>query len=85
MSYGYIVIAALLIFGGMTASIFIIPFNQIFTVYNTFISQGMVTQQNADAMTFQRYLILALPIIIVLGVFAWGIVRALEKKWEGVQ
>jgi hypothetical protein len=60
----------------------LIPINGIFTVYNGFIADGMATQQNADAMGFQRNVLLVVPIIILLGCMAWGIVRALEKRNE---
>lgn len=84
VSYGYIVIGSMLIGGTALYSFWLLPINGIFTAYNTFVSQGMVTQQNYDAMNFHRYILLAVPFVILLGVTAWGIVRSLRKKNEAI-
>ncbi len=83
VSYGYIVIGSMLLGGTALYSFWLLPINEIFRSYNTFVVAGMVTQQNYDAMNFHYYILLAVPFIILLGITAWGIVRALEKKHEG--
>lgn len=83
VSFGYIVIATLLIAGGAIFATLVIPINQIFTAYNNFVVDGWATQQNYEAMNFQHDIILIFPLMILLGVAAWGIVRAIEKRNEG--
>lgn len=82
VSFGYIVIATVLIGGSAIFATMLIPINKIFASYNGLVAEGLVTQQNYDAMNFQQNIILIVPLIILLGCMAWGIVRALEKRNE---
>jgi len=83
VSFGYIVIATVLIGGSAIFATLLIPTNMVFDAYNTnFVDAGMVTQQNYDAMNFQHNVMLVVPLVILLGCMAWGIVRALEKRQE---
>ncbi len=80
VSFGYLAIAAFLI-GGTAIWIEFTPvFNQLFIHYNSNIADGMVSVQNQQAMTNHRNVIMIVPIIILLGLAAWGFIRALEQR-----
>lgn len=82
VSFGYLVIAAFLI-GGTAIWIEFAPvFNTIFGSYNSMIGQGMVTKQNSDAMTFHYNVIYIVPLIMLIAIGCWGIIRALEHRNE---
>lgn len=80
VSFGYIVLAVFLL-GGTAIWIEFAPvFNQLFTHYNLDISSGTITAQNQRAMNFHQNIISIAPIIFLLGLAGWGIIRALENR-----
>lgn len=82
VSYGFFIIAVFLI--GITAAwiMFMPTFNYIFISYNQNIADGMITTQNQESMQFHRNIIYIVPLIILLGIACWGIIRALAKRNE---
>lgn len=82
ISFGFIVITAFLISGTALWIELILVFNQLFTPYNAEIAVGQITVQNQQAMQFHQNIIIIIPLIMLLGLGAWGIVRSLEKRNE---
>ena len=82
ISFGYFAIAAFLILGTSIWIMFIIVFNNLFNNYNILLTEGTVTIQNNNAMNFHQKIILFVPIVLILGLTAWGFIRALEHREE---
>jgi len=81
VSFGLLALAAFLI-GATAIWIEFSPiFNIFFAAYNVNIAAGEVTLQNQKAMEFHQNMIsIGAVIALLIGVVAWGYVRALEKR-----
>ena len=82
IAYGIYAVALMLFMGGAFLFLMTNVFNGLLTPFNSFIDQGMVSQQTRDSMDFIFKVIVSLPFFLVFGVALWGWVRALEKKRE---
>lgn len=82
VSFGYIALAAFLILATAIWINFQKIFNIFFVKYNVDIADGLVTSQNQAAMAFHQAVIAVVAIVMLIGVVAWGYIRALEKRNE---
>jgi hypothetical protein len=80
IAYGWLFILIFLIFGGITILAVFALENNAMTQINNFISQGTVSSQTANAITFQRNIGMGLPIIALLGAFLWGMMRGVQSR-----
>lgn len=72
--------AFLLIVLGGAYYLFNLPIlNGLVAAINNYEAQGTVSQQTADNLDFGVKVIIFIPVILLLGVFAWVVVRAHEK------
>jgi Sec-independent protein secretion pathway component TatC len=83
-AYGLLIIASFIFLGGTIYIVFLPMFNKFIGIFNTFIAQGMISQDTANAFNFNVLVIASMTIFMILGVAAWGITRALEKR-DGIQ
>lgn len=80
VSFGIVVLAALLLVGtvaimGLTPAV-----NSFVEVFNNQVDAGQVSQQRADAMSWNVRAFESAYIWLLLAGLAWGVVRALEEK-----
>ena len=80
VAYGLFVIAFFLVAGTIMWILVVESAQQTNVVMNDLIGQGVVSQKTRDVYVNQMTLINYSPVFMLLGVFAWGIIRALEKK-----
>jgi len=84
VAYGIFAFIAFIILMGAIV-VWLLPVNnQFIEVLNIFINQGMVSQDTADAMEFDSFVINSMVFFIMLGGACWGIVRALEKRGDNI-
>jgi len=82
VAYG-ITIVALFLFGmGILLILLSHPMNEVIGGMNTIIGMEDVSKETTDCASFQTTVWKAMPIILLFGVFAWGIVRAIESGGE---
>lgn len=82
VSYGFFIIAVFLVGISALWLMFAPTFNIMSDSYNSDIDAGMVTTQNQQSMQFHYDVIKIAPLIFILGLSAWGIIRALQKRQE---
>ena len=80
VAYGIFAVIMFILLMGTVVVWYTPIFNQFLNVFNIFIAQGMVSQDTADAMEFNGFIVTAMVAFILFGVACWGIVRALEKR-----
>ena len=80
VAYGLYVIGVFLVLGTLLYVSMIEVAQQSNDIMNEFITAGSVTQKTHDVYLNQQNLLTFSPIIMLLGLFCWGIVRALNKK-----
>ncbi len=83
-AYGLVILATLLIVGTLFIALLAPLINGMIDVYNYQIGDGDVSEQRGDAMDFLLVLWKGLPVWVVFGFVAWGLVRALEQRSSGV-
>jgi len=82
VAYG-ITIVALFLFGmGIFLILLSHPMNEVISGMDTLIGMEDVSKETTDCASFQTTVWKAMPIILLFGVFAWGIVRAIESGGE---
>lgn len=79
IAYGIIIFVGVLVLGGLTYILLTGAFNGIIDAANIVIGIGALSEQSADAVLWNQTLFLSVPVIVVIGVAIWGVVRALEK------
>jgi hypothetical protein len=80
IAYGLIFV---LVFLGAAAITIIAIFtmeNSVLDVVNTFINQGIISQQTANAIEFNRVIGMTLPIIALGGCFLWSMMRGVQSR-----
>lgn len=83
-AYGLVILATLLIVGTLFIALIAPLINGMIDVYNYQIGDGYVSEQRGDAMDFLLALWKGLPVWVIFGFIAWGLVRALEQRSSGV-
>jgi hypothetical protein len=83
IAYGIGIVAIFLVFVGVFYALFLSPTDEIISAFNNLVSIEPITEKTTDAFNFNILLFKSVPVIAILGVFLWGIVRALEKKEVG--
>ena len=79
-AYGLGIIAIFLVVCTSVATLMVPLMNGMINQYNSQVDDGYVSEQRGDNMDFLLILWKGLPVWSVLGVIAWGVVRALEHK-----
>ncbi len=80
IAYGLFVIAVFLVGGTVVYIVVLSVIAAMTDNFNSMIAQGFVSQDTATVFANQLTLVKFLPIIMLIGLFLWGIVRALERK-----
>ena len=80
IAFGIAILGILLIVG--TASFLVLSpaVNMLAGMFNEQVAAGEVSEQRGDSTAFAFVLWKAIPVFMLLGCLAWGIVRALEQK-----
>lgn len=82
VAYGIVIIALFLFSCGILLVLLSHPVNEVIDGMNTIIGMEDVSKETTDCAAFQTTVWKALPVILLFGVFAWGIVRAIESGGE---
>jgi len=69
---------------GLYSIVFNDVVNEIITIMNTYISAGMVSTEFIGYWEFVIGLLIALPILCLLAITIWAMVRAIERRNRGV-
>ena len=80
VAYGFFVIGLFIIAGTILYILIMQGVSQTNDLMNDIVGQGVVSQRTQETYAGQMVLIDFSPYIMVIGLFLWGIVRALEKK-----
>lgn len=80
IAFGIIIMAALLIVGTIAFLAYTPVINLFIEMFNEQVLAGDVSKQRGDSAGWAFTLYRTIPIWLVLGATAWGIVRALEQK-----
>lgn len=81
---GYLIITVILIVAGIVTIVLAPMIDAMISSFNVHATRGVITEQTYDAFNFNRTMFVALPVFTLFGLLAWGIVRALERRLEGV-
>lgn len=77
---GYIVILALIIIAAIFLTELTTFFNELLNVGDSLATQGLITDRTHQYYEDQTMAIKFLPVIILIGLFAWGIIYAIEHR-----
>lgn len=80
IAFGIAILAMLLIVGTAAFLVLTPAVNMLAGMYNEQVAAGDVSEQRGDSTAWAFVLWKALPVFMLLGCLAWGIVRALEQK-----
>lgn len=80
IAYGYFVIALFIIAVSAIYIFFLPMFDGMTDLMNEFIGRSEVSQDTANVLNYDRLLLNVAPVILLIGLFLWGIVRAREER-----
>ena len=69
---------------GLYSIVFNEAVNEIITLMNTYITAGMVSTEFIGYWEFAIGLLIALPILCLVAITIWAMVRAIERRNQGV-
>lgn len=84
IAYGWVVICITVVLGALLYLAFMQPVNGIIDVTNKEISDGMITQQSENAISFNVAMFSGIPIILLVGLLLYGVIRAIYRRSEVV-
>lgn len=61
-----------------------VAINEVIKVLNPFISAGEVSSQFVTYWSFAIGLLVAFPFLVLIALTAWMVVRAIERRQEGI-
>lgn len=80
IAWGLAAVFMMIVMGG-AYYLFNLPiFNGLIRPLNDYIGQGLVSQQTADTASFGMNVVIFMPVVLLLGLFAWIVVRAHERR-----
>ena len=80
IAFGIAILGILLIVGTVAFLVLSPAVNMLAGMYNEQVAAGDVSEQRGDSTAWAFVVWKAIPVFMLLGVLAWGIVRALEQK-----
>jgi len=80
IAFGIAILGILLIVGTAAFLVLSPAVNQFAVMFNDQVAAGEVSEQRGDSTAWAFVLWKAIPVFMLLGGLAWGIVRALEQK-----
>ena len=80
IAFGIAILGILLIVGTVAFLVLSPAVNMLAGMYNEQVAAGEVSEQRGDSTAWAFVVWKAIPVFTLLGVLAWGIVRALEQK-----
>lgn len=84
IAYGWFVICLTVVIGSLLFLAFLQPVNGIIGATNTGIADGTITSQTSNAVSFNVNIFMSIPIILLGGLLAYGVIRAIYKRQEVV-
>lgn len=80
IAFGIAILGILLIVGTAAFLVLTPAVNMLAGMYNEQVAAGEVSEQRGDSTAWAFVVWKSIPVFMLLGVFAWGVVRALEQK-----
>lgn len=77
VSYGWFMLLVFLILGAFSYFCIIALYNGVIAPANDDITEGLMSKQTKDALTFNRDLAMYLPVFMLIGAFVWAMVRGI--------
>lgn len=79
-AYGYFVIALFVVAASAIYIFFLPMFDGVTDLMNDFIGRSEVSSDTATVLDYNRVILKFLPVIMLIGLFLWGIIRAREER-----
>jgi len=70
---------------GLYAIVFNYAMNEVITIMNPFIAAGDLSKEWLGYWNFAIALLVSLPLLALIALTIWSMVRAIERRNEGVQ
>lgn len=77
VAYGWFMIGAFILLGAFSYFCTMAIYNSVISTENSMINAGTSSEATKDAMSFNRDIALYLPVIMLIGVFIWAMVRGI--------
>ena len=85
IAYGFFMALVFLIFCGFILALLSPAVNGLVSAHNTYVNQGEVSVQTQQAVAWNVGAFVLCPVIALIGIFFWAVVRANQQKTYGGQ
>jgi hypothetical protein len=83
IAYGFVMSMAFIVGAGIVLACYFVILNGFVSPYNEQVADNHVSVQTAKAVTFNFSAALLFPVIGLIVVFLWAVIRALEQRRLG--
>lgn len=83
IAYGFFMAIVFIIFCGFIVALLSPAVNGLVSAHNTYVNQGEVSVQTSAATNWNVGAFVLVPVITLLGILFWAVVRANEQKKYG--
>jgi hypothetical protein len=82
IAYGWFMILVFIFLGALMVVAFIVVENRVLDVANQDVIKGKMSQQTASAIEFNKQMGMYLPVLILIGVFVWSMIRGIGGRGD---